>query len=356
MQRLTIGTEPLSDILETAVAVLRNGGLVVYPTETMYGIGCDAQNEAAVTKLLRFKERPAGKAISVLVSSKEEAAQIVAINPSAEQLFRTFLPGPVTVVCKDKGVVDPRLPSELGTLGVRISSYQVASALAAQYARPLTSTSANAAGGPRPYEVDELLNHLSPTQQQAIDLIIDDGLLPKREPSTVIDTTQEVQKIIRSGERVEDLVPPFVTRDEEATQTYAEKLMASLLHVLPEKAVIFALEGEMGMGKTQFAKGVARALGIDRTITSPTFTLIKEYPGEVQEKTIHFIHIDLWRLEKVDVDELGLDGYIHPKYVVVIEWSSSLVSYLKALGERAVVHRLLLEENERGRSIRMLPL
>lgn len=357
MQRLTLESTPLSDILNAAISVLQSGGLVVYPTETMYGVGCDAQNEAAVTKLLRYKERPAGKAISVLVKNQSEAEKLVVIDAQAEQIFRSFLPGPVTVVCKDKEVVDSRLPSEFGTLGIRISNHPIASALSAQYGKPITATSANAAGGPRPYTIENLLEHISPKQRQAIGLIIDAGVLPKREPSTVIDTTQEVQRIVRSGEHVEELAPAFISHSEETTQLYAEKLMQSFLHVLPEKPIIFALEGDMGLGKTQFAKGVAKALHVDRPVTSPTFTLIKEYPGNVDGKTVHFIHLDLWRLDKVDPKELGLGDYMHPKYVIVIEWATPILEYLRGFADEVVVQRLLLQDSKNHtRTIRLLPL
>jgi len=343
MERLLLTSSNTDQCLTAAVKVLAAGGLVIYPTETMYGVGSDAQDTQAVTKLLHYKQRPAGKAISVLLTNEEEAAKVVSINESAHQIFTTFIPGPVTVVCADKGIVDSRLASEFHTLGIRVSSHPFAAALAKTYGKPITSTSANAAGAARPYSIDHLLERLSASQKKEIDLIIDAGNLPKREPSTVIDTTTDVQTVVRAGALMEGLAKPFISHSEEETAEYAQQLLQQSLHALPEKAVVFAIEGEMGMGKTQFAKGIARGLGISQIVTSPTYTLVKEYPPA---ELGSFVHMDLWRLEKVNPEELGLEEYLRPKTVVVIEWASPILEYLKSKNQDVVVHRLFIEGND----------
>ena len=356
MERIQITEDTLKKSLQTAAASIARGGLVIYPTETLYGVAVDAENLEAVSKLLKFKTRPAGKAISVLVASKDQAAEYVHIEQESETIFTTLLPGPVTVVCKDKGKVDPRLLSELGTLGIRISSHPVAMALSIEVGKAITATSANAAGKPRPYTVERMLDHLSKDQIGLIDVILDFGPLPKREPSTVIDTTTPVQTVLRAGAAVELLQPGFLSESEENTRAYAEQLMRSFQHVLPEKTLIFALEGTMGMGKTRFAQGVAKGLMIERPVSSPSFTLMKEYQGLVQDKAVTLLHMDLWRAENITAEEIGLSEYLKPHTVLVIEWPQPLLDVL-ANQEDVLVQRVRFEEiGPESRSIQLIAL
>ncbi len=351
MQRIKLTQQNTAEVIAQAVQVLRAGGLVIYPTETMYGIGADALNPEAVTKMLRFKNRPAGKAVSVLVANQEAAEQIVELNDEARRLYRTFLPGPVTVISQSRNAVDPRLQSELGTLGIRISSHPLAQGLAEAFGRPITSTSANASGAARPYTIETALSGLSEHQKNLVDLILDAGELPHNEPSTVIDTTQQTQ-VLRAGAGLANLVPSYHTESAEETMQLAETLMKSFLHALSEKPVLFALEGEMGTGKTQFAKGVAKALQITQPVTSPTYTLMNEYDGVSAGKPVRLIHIDCWRLDAVNPDELELDEYVQPGTVLVVEWAAPLLPYFKKKAERLVGHHLLFfPTSESGRDI-----
>src|SRR5690606_513305 len=103
------------NLIETVCQVLNNGGLIIYPTETAYGVGVDATNPQAVSKLLEYKKRPEGKAISIAVDSENMAANYVDINIQAKNFYRTFLPGPVTIISNSTGKVDKRLESEKNT-------------------------------------------------------------------------------------------------------------------------------------------------------------------------------------------------------------------------------------------------
>ena len=103
---------------EIAVKILRNGGLVVYPTETLYGIGADATNQKAVDKLTKYKNRPFGKPYSIAVVNKEMAEKYVDLNNTAKDFYKRFLPGPLTVISKGKHVLAKGVESEEGTLGI----------------------------------------------------------------------------------------------------------------------------------------------------------------------------------------------------------------------------------------------
>jgi len=350
MQRIHVTPENLDTALEAAATVLSRGGLVAYPTETVYGLGADAANPEAVGKLLAFKSRSAGKAVSVLVADQRAAERLVELNDAAANLYATFLPGPLTVVSASRGAVDKRLESELGTLGIRISSHPVAAHLAAAFGGPITATSFNASGAARPYSVDTALAGLSDAQLATVDLVLDTGALPRREPSSVIDTTQAVQEVVRSGELAGKVLATKASHAEADTVAVAQAFMKSLLHAMSEKPVVILLEGPMGAGKTHFAKGVALALDIEKTVTSPTYTLVKEYGP--------LVHMDCWRLGgEAGPQDLGLDDYLKPGKVVLIEWPLPVADYLAAKKDEVVgFHTLfdVLSETERTISFREL--
>ena len=99
---------------------------MVYPTETCYGVAVNALDPAAVARLLEYKRRPEGKAVSIAVTGKEMAGCFVELNHTAEQIYQKFLPGPVTVVSKSKGKTAAGLEAEDGTLGIRVPDHALA--------------------------------------------------------------------------------------------------------------------------------------------------------------------------------------------------------------------------------------
>jgi L-threonylcarbamoyladenylate synthase len=139
---INLATTPTSEIIKTAVEVLSRGGLVIFPTETLYGIGADATNQAAIDKLLQYKSRREGKPLSIAVNSLEMAEQYVEVNKTALNLYQNFLPGPLTVVSKSLGRVAKGVESEIGTLGVRIPDYQLVLDIVTAFGKPITATSA----------------------------------------------------------------------------------------------------------------------------------------------------------------------------------------------------------------------
>lgn len=343
MKHLTLSSDTWEYCLTTAAAVLENGGVVLFPTETVYGLGVNALNTAAVTALLSIKSRPTGKAISVLIGSSDVATKYVEINEDNAKAITSLLPGPYTLVFKHNGIVDKRLVSETGSLGIRISTHPFASQLANRFALPITATSANAAGAARPYTIDGALASFSKKSLQQIDLIIDDGELPQVEPSTVIDLTGTSQRYIRLGDSAPGEEILLVSTAEEMASV-AKRLMIGLVHGLPYHPVFILLEGDLGAGKTQFAKGVAQALGISNTVTSPSYTLVKEY-GALPNR---FIHMDLWRAREISAEEVGLPDYAVPGTVIAIEWPTPFEKWLSTEKRYGIRIRI---EGEQERSV-----
>lgn len=330
--------------VETAVKVLKNGGLVIYPTETVYGAGVDATNSKAVKKLTAYKNRPFGKPYSIAVTNTDMAQKYVDLNSEAVKIYKRFLPGPVTVISNGLHKTALGVESETGTLGIRIPDYPLVIKIVKVLGHPITATSANASYKKRPYKINDILDNLSAKQKSLIDLIIDAGPLPINEPSTVIDTTFGKPTALRIGNIKLSKANVLLSNSAETTQNIGKELYQKFERFLGTRAVVFALTGEMGVGKTVFTKGVAKAMGITEEVTSTTYDLVNHYGL--------LVHMDTWRLENSkEINVLGLDQIIHDKSVVVIEWADRIADIIRRFNEEAVIVWVKIEykdkQNER---------
>lgn len=337
MQTLDLRASSPQNVIAAATKVLAEGGLIIFPTETVYGAGVDATNPAAVKKLLAYKSRREGKPLSIAVTEKEMAAQYVEVNDQAERLYDQFLPGPLTVVSKGKGVVAPGVESEFGSLGVRIPNHPWLLQLITAFGKPITATSANASGEKRPYTIKDIFDRLSTKQKSLVDLVIDAGTLPPNPPSTVIDTTLSTPTTLREGEMAADplflqLVPDssmLISQSELETKTIAGRLILQYWDEIRDKGVVIGLSGELGAGKTIFTKGIAEFLQITTTITSPTYTYHEEYAYHRHGVAGKLHHLDLWKVDSsAEAERLALAALIEPKAIVVVEWWTQVQDYL----------------------------
>lgn len=340
-------------VIEATTAVLAAGGLVIFPTETVYGAGVDATNQAAVDKLLAYKSRREGKPLSVAVTSQAMAEQYVELNEQAKTLYKQFLPGPVTVVSKGLGKLAQGVESEFGTVGVRIPAYPLLLELLNEYQKPITATSANGSGKKRPYSIQDIFDELSEKQKSLIDLVLDAGVLPKNEPSTVIDTSHSAPVVMRAGAISGgfDTATKLSSASEQETKTIAGKLLLKHWNDLNKSGLIIGLDGELGTGKTVFTKGLAEFLKISAPITSPTYSYINEYPYERHSVKGMLYHLDLWKIESAEeLSRLELVKLAAPNNVIIIEWWSQVAQWLNDL-HIPVVNVLLTDTGEQTRSI-----
>lgn len=178
-----------------AAEVLRAGGLVVYPTETFYGLGALLHSAEAVARLAAAKLRPEGKPLPLVAADLAMARAVAAgFPPPAERLAARFWPGPLTLVL----AAAPGLPPEVagdGTVGVRVPGSALARELSRLAGGPLTSTSANLAGGPpvtRPGDLD-------PGLRSRVDAVLDGGEVPGGLPSTVVALEPTGPRLLRAG-------------------------------------------------------------------------------------------------------------------------------------------------------------
>lgn len=340
--------KPDKNAVDLAVETLKKGGLVIYPTETLYGIGADATNAEAVKKLTEYKNRPFGKPYSIAVTDQKMAEEYVDLNETAKNLYKEFLPGPLTVISKGKHKVTKGVESEEGTLGIRITNYKLVTDIVKKFGKPITSTSANASYKKRPYKISDILDNISDKQKELVDLIIDAGELPHNEPSTVIDTTLDEPITLRQGDIKLTDKNEVVSRSEENTQNLAKEIWQKYEAHRNKRAIVFALQGEMGSGKTIFTKGLAKAIGITDLVTSPTYAIENEY-GAPQDK---LYHIDAWRLEKSDeLKALGFESLIKNKSVVSVEWAERVSDIIREFDDEAIIIWIKIDfgkkENER---------
>jgi L-threonylcarbamoyladenylate synthase len=335
-------------VIEAAIEILGSGGLVIYPTETLYGIGADATNAEAVKKLTEYKNRPFGKPYSIAVTDQKMAEEYVELNDTARNLYKEFLPGPLTVISNGLHKVAPGVESEDGTLGVRIPEYKLVIDIVKKFGKAITATSANASYKKRPYEVSDILENISDKQKSLVDLIIDAGSLPHNEPSTVIDTTLDNPVTLRQGEIKLADKSEVLSRGEENTENIAKEIWQKYSIHRGKRAIILALQGEMGAGKTIFTKGLARAMGITELVTSPTYALENEYT-EGPEKLYHF---DAWRFQKsYELKSLGFEDLIKNKSVISIEWAEKVTDIIREFDDEAIIIWVKIKfgktENER---------
>lgn len=201
-------------VIKEAVRVIRNGGLVIFPTETVYGLGADALNARAVARIFKAKGRPKGKPLIVHMAKKSTLNMLArAVPPVARKLARKFWPGPLTFVFSAKrglpasvtgqATSTSKLPSlevshggkrTLATVAVRMPDHAVARALI-MAAGPIAAPSANFSGQPPPRSIKEIPKALL----EKVDLVLDAGPTTVKVPSTVLDLTTQTPVILRRG-------------------------------------------------------------------------------------------------------------------------------------------------------------
>jgi len=187
---------PSSLLIERAVAILRQGGVVAFPTETFYGLAVDATNEKAVDRIFEIKGRSFNNPIALIISKDDDLVLITDnITEAAKVLMAAFWPGPLTLVFKASLSVSPRLTAGTGKIGARISSHPIAHALAAGLGRPITATSANLSGA------RECTTAAAVKDQITSDLvtIIDGGATSGGKGSTILDITSHPPIVLREG-------------------------------------------------------------------------------------------------------------------------------------------------------------
>ncbi len=216
--------DPDMDKIEYAASILRRGGLVAFPTETVYGLGADALNERAVENTFKAKGRPADNPLIVHIWDISEVDRLVSfISEDATKLMRAFWPGPLTLVMKKSSIVPDIITGGLDTVAIRIPCHPIARQLIKASGVPISAPSANISGKPSP----TLARHVIADLLGKVDVIIDGGACKIGVESTVIDMTVE---------------PPVLLRPGDITHIQLEKILG---HVKIDAGVVGKIENDI---------------------------------------------------------------------------------------------------------------
>jgi L-threonylcarbamoyladenylate synthase len=178
--------------IKKAAVVIQRGGLVIYPTDTLYGLGCNALDEKAVGRLFAVKKRAPTNPLSIAVCDLNMLRRYAAFDERAMRVMECFLPGPVTFVLRKKNLPDA-LTGGRENVGVRIPESRVSLKLVMEACVPIVSTSANLSGRKPPETAEEAL-----AQLPGVDLVLDGGRIAGP-PSTIVDLTTDPPRILREG-------------------------------------------------------------------------------------------------------------------------------------------------------------
>nr|QNO51298.1 threonylcarbamoyl-AMP synthase [Methanosarcinales archaeon ANME-1 ERB6] len=177
----------IEDQIKTATAIIKNGGMVVYPTETVYGLGADAFSEAAVRNVYKIKRRAVTQPISIAVSSFEMLHEVADIDSECFEIIAELLPGPVTILLRKKDVVPAILTAASEVVGVRFPDNEIATRIIKETG-PITATSANVSGRNPPTCIEEVEIELK--LKVELGIIINGGKCKYSMPSTVVDMSK----------------------------------------------------------------------------------------------------------------------------------------------------------------------
>ena len=186
---------------ETVCEVLDAGKLIVYPTDTVYGLGCDPFEVPAVERVFEVKRRPAEQPIALALTTSDQIPRYAHVTRVAQGIIAKHLPGPVTLLLRAAKDAPLPLVSATGLIGIRVPDHSVAIAIAKAFG-PITTTSANLHGGSSPATAEEARAQLGDT----VDLYIDCGPTPLGKESTIVDASGDSIRVLREGAlRREDL-------------------------------------------------------------------------------------------------------------------------------------------------------
>jgi len=186
----------IQEQVENGITILKNGGLVAFPTDTVYGLGACFSNLDAVERIYKVKQRPHNIALPLLLADESQISEVAeSVPPVARLLARRFLPGGLTIVLSRAKSVPDMVTGGGETVAVRIPAHPVPIALIKGLGAPIVGTSANVSGRPSALTADEVHSQFG----DKIDLVIDGGKCGEGKESTIVDITGDVPRILREG-------------------------------------------------------------------------------------------------------------------------------------------------------------
>lgn len=301
---------PDQKTIDVAASMIRKGGLVAFPTETVYGLGADAMNENAVQKLFEAKGRPADNPLIVHVCSSEMLDLVARdISERAHRLIKLFWPGPLTLVLKRTPEVAPSVSAGLPSVAVRMPGNMIALELIRSAVTPIAAPSANASGRPSPTTAAHVLHDLD----GRIDLILDGGVSRVGIESTVLDLSTDQPMILRPGAITLEMLTEVIGSVERAKS--GEELRRSPgtrhRHYSPRARVVLiepdSLESIEQICRNQLTSGKTGFIGhTPIAIDDPSFNTIMLDPSA--EAYARSIYSALRELDEAGITVIIVEG------------------------------------------------
>jgi len=237
------------EIIKQAAKIIKDGGIVAFPTETVYGLGANALNEKSVEKIYNAKGRPSDNPLIVHISSNKELYSLVeSVKLKAQMLMDLFWPGPLTLIFPKSNLIPDTITAGLSTVAIRMPDNKIARELIKYSGVPIAAPSANISGRPSPTNASHVIKDLN----GKVDMILDGGEVKVGLESTVLDVTGDIPTILRPGgitrEMLEEaigevLIDPAIISDKELLSTPMSPGM-KYKHYAP-KAQVIIVEGEI---------------------------------------------------------------------------------------------------------------
>lgn len=256
-----------SEELQRAVQVLRQGGLIALPTETVYGLGADASNDLAVRRIFAAKGRPSSHPLIVHVGSVERAREwAIELGANGEKLAAAFWPGPLTLIVKRSALASDAVTGGQDTVGLRVPSHPLALQLLQQFGGGIAAPSANRFGRVSPTTAAHVKSELG----DEVDLILDGGASTVGVESTIIDVTKDTPRLLRPGgvsrEDVERVLGVKLVLATHATDVRAPGMLES--HYAPRAGLRLVAASDVFREAEQLQKSGARVVVIAAEGTS----------------------------------------------------------------------------------------
>lgn len=256
------------DVFRTAGEVLRSGGTVAFPTETVYGLGADALNPSAVKKIFEAKGRPQDNPLIIHVADWEISPYAKEIPPKAQAMMKAFWPGPLTIILKKTDIVPLETSAGLDSVGIRMPSNEVARALIRALGHPIAAPSANISGRPSPTNYERCVEDLD----GKVDMIIGDGSSIVGLESTIVDYSVSPPRLLRPGYiTYEDLlgIDEEVVYEEAKTRVEEEEAPKApgmkYRHYAP-KAPMTIFRGETAMVENEILRQIDEMIKNGKTV------------------------------------------------------------------------------------------
>lgn len=198
-------TSLIGTSIKTSARMIRDGGVVAFPTETSYGLGASIYHSEALKTIYDLKDRPQEKPLLVLISRLEDLKKVTRRIPDeAKVMMERFWPGPLTILFDALPELDNRLKNPHGKIAVRLTSHPMARELIEASGIPITGTSANPSGAPPARSPQEVLSNL---KSVLLAYVLDGGILPSSPPSTIVDPSTSPPTVLRKGAiKTEDIL------------------------------------------------------------------------------------------------------------------------------------------------------